>query len=119
MTKKTKIKLLILPLVAIIALVSFHLRAQQGCNQYTGTFTEDFSTLTYKDHAWCSVANWTPAPIMLSRLGANFEVTQPVGMGARIYVCDSGDFDGDGMPDLIGLDITNDPDNRFILIRNQ
>lgn len=118
MTKKTKIKLLILPLVVIIAFVALHLRAQQQCNEYTGTFTEDFSTLTYKDHEWCSVRNWTPAPITLNYLGANFEVTEPSGMGARIYVCDSGDFDGDGMPDLIGLDITTTPDNRLILIRN-
>jgi len=118
MTKKTKIKLWILPLVVIVAFVAMHLRAQQQCNEYTGTFTEDFSTLTYKDHAWCSVRNWTPAPITLDYLGANFEVTEPSGMGARIYVCDSGDFDGDGRPDLIGLDITTNPDNRLILIRN-
>jgi hypothetical protein len=118
MTKKTKIKLLILPLIVIIAFVAMFIRAQQQCNEYTGTYTEDFSTLTYKDHVWCSVRNWTPAPITLNYLGANFEVTEPSGMGARIYVCDSGDFDGDGMPDLIGLDITTDPNNRLILIRN-
>ncbi len=118
MTKKTKIKLLILPLVVIITFIATHLWTQQQCNEYTGTFTEDFSTLTYKDHEWCSVRNWTPAPIALNYLGANFEVTEPSGMGARIYVCDSGDFDGDGMPDLIGLDITTDPNNRLILIRN-
>jgi len=118
MTKKTKIKLLILPLVVIIVFVAMFLRAQQQCNEYTGTFTEDFSTLTYKDHEWCSVRNWTPDPITLNYLGANFEVEEPSGMGARIYVCDSGDFDGDGMPDLIGLDITTDPNNRLILIRN-
>jgi outer membrane protein assembly factor BamB len=118
MTKKTKIKLWILPLVVILAFIAIHLRAQQQCNEYTGNHTEDFSTLTYKDHAWCSVRNWTPAPITLNYLGANFEVTEPSGMGARIYVCDSGDFDGDGRPDLIGLDITTDPDNRLILIRN-
>jgi len=118
MTKKTKIKLLILPLAVIIIFAAMHLWAQQQCNEYTGTFTEDFSTLTYKDHAWSSVRNWTPAPITLNYLGANFEVTEPSGMGARIYVCDSGDFDGDGLPDLIGLDITTDPDNCLILVRN-
>jgi hypothetical protein len=118
MTKKTKIILLLLPFVVMISIIATHVWTQQQCTEYTGTFTEDFSTLTYKDHAWCSVRNWTPAPITLNYLGANFEVTEPAGMGARIYMCGSGDFDGDGLPDLIGLDITTDPDNRLILIRN-
>ncbi|UCE39772.1 MAG: VCBS repeat-containing protein [Candidatus Aminicenantes bacterium] len=118
MTKKIRFKLWILPLMAILAFIATYVWTQQQCTEYTGNFTEDFSTLTYKDHAWCSVRNWTPAPITLNYLGANFEVTEPSGMGARIYVCDSGDFDGDGRPDLIGLDITANPDNRLILIRN-
>jgi hypothetical protein len=116
MTKKTKTLLSLLPIAVITAFMAVHVWTQ--CTEYTGTFTEDFSTLTYKDHARCSVRNWTPAPITLNYLGANFEVTEPSGMGARIYVCDSGDFDGDGRPDLIGLDITTDPNNRLILIRN-
>jgi hypothetical protein len=37
-------------------------------------------------------------------------------MGAKIYVCDGGDFDGDGYPDLVGLDIANN--YRLILVRN-
>lgn len=118
MTKKTTIKLLILPIVAAVVLIASQFWAQQTCTEYTGTFTEDFSTVTYKDHQWCSVRNWTPAPITLNYLGANFEVTEPTGMGARIYVCDSGDFNGDGLPDLIGLDITTDPNNRLIMIWN-
>ena len=116
MTKKIKTIIWVIPAVVIMAFLVTHVWTQ--CTEYTGTFTEDFSTLTYKDHAWCSVRNWTPAPITLNYLGANFEVEEPSGMGARIYVCDSGDFDGDGRPDLIGLDITTDPDNRLILIRN-
>jgi hypothetical protein len=116
MTKKIKTILGLIPVAVIVGFLATFVWTQ--CTEYTGTFTEDFSTLTYKDHAWCSVRNWTPAPITLNYLGANFEVTEPSGMGARIYVCDSGDFDGDGRPDLIGLDITTDPDNRLILIRN-
>jgi outer membrane protein assembly factor BamB len=118
MNRITKIIVLILPLIAVIGLLVSNFWAQQQCIEYTGIFTENFRTLDYKDHRWCSVRNWTPEPITLNYLGANFEVTEPTGMGARIYVCDAGDFDGDGKPDLIGLDITNDPDNRLILIRN-
>ncbi len=124
MTKKTKTKLWILPLIAITVFIATEVWTQQPqtCNEYTGTYEEDFSTLTYKNHEWCSVRNWTPAPITLQYLGANFEVLTPSGMGARIYACDSGDFDGDGLPDLIGLDITGDQKdatpNRLMLIRN-
>lgn len=126
MNKKTIILLLILPLAVIMVFVLFRVWAQQSCTEYTGTFTENFGTDDYKDHRWSSVQGWIPAPITLNYLGANFEVTEPAGMGSRIYVVDSGDFDGDGMPDLIGLDLVVHPDpappspsdNRLILIRN-
>jgi hypothetical protein len=93
MTTKTKIMLSILPIAMIMAILATHVWTQ--CTEYTGAFTEDFSTLTYKDHAWCSVRNWTPAPITLNMLGANFDITEPAGMGARIYIVGEGDFDGD------------------------
>jgi outer membrane protein assembly factor BamB len=118
MNKKTGIVLLILPLVAAFAFVLSQGWAQQQCTEYPGSFTEDFGTEDYKDHGHCSVQGWVPAPITLSYLGANFDIVEPSGMGAKIFVCDSGDFDGDGRPDLIGLDITSNPDNRLILIRN-
>ncbi len=107
-----------MPLAVILAFALLHIGAQAQCTQYTGSFTEDFETENYKDHSHYSVQGWIPAPITLNYLGANFDIVEPAGMGAKIYVCDSGDFDGDGRPDLIGLDITNDPDNRLILIRN-
>jgi len=118
MNRTKKKALIILPVILLICVFAGRFHAQQQCNEYTGTFTEDFSTDDYKDLVWSSVRNWPPAPITLNYLGANFQVTEPTGMGARIYVCDAGDFDGDGLPDLIGLDITRDPNNRLILIRN-
>jgi outer membrane protein assembly factor BamB len=117
MNKKTKKTAIIFSLAVVLVLFAVRFWAQQ-CNEYTGTFIENFGTDDYKDHVWSSVRNWPPAPITLNYLGANFQVTEPSGMGARIYVCDAGDFDGDGLPDLIGLDISSDPNNRLILIRN-
>jgi outer membrane protein assembly factor BamB len=120
MNKKTRIALMVFPLLIVIALVVTHLWVQAQCGlEKPGSFTENFGTEDYKDTNWCSVQGWIPAPITLNNLGAIFDVTPlPSGMGAKIYVYDSGDFDGDGLPDLIGLDVTNDPDNRLILIRN-
>jgi hypothetical protein len=92
-----------------------------SCTESTNTFLENFDTTDYKNVSLCSVSNWPPGPITLNKLGANFDVVTPSGMGAYIYVCDAGDFDGDGKPDLIGYDITpvNDvPLNRLVLIRN-
>ncbi|TRZ92224.1 hypothetical protein D4R89_01540, partial [bacterium] len=61
-----------------------------------------------KDYDNSHVAGWPPAPIELPTLGSNFAVTQPGGMGGRIYVCDAGNFNGDpkGYPDLVGLELT-------------
>lgn len=108
-------------LIAIFLAVKFW--AQQQCTEYTEDFTENFDTTTYKDAQNSQIDMWPPGPIRLPRLGANFEVAQPTGMGARIYVCDAGDFDGDGYPDLIGLDISGQFQalpyrSRLILIRN-
>ncbi|MBU1186221.1 MAG: VCBS repeat-containing protein [Acidobacteria bacterium] len=93
-----------------------HFQAQETCTEFSGFFTENFNTTDYKDTINSSVSDWPNGPVSLNYLGANFQVTEPSGMGARIYVCDAGDFDGDGKPDLIGLDIGNN--NRLILIRN-
>ncbi|MDH5742300.1 MAG: PilC/PilY family type IV pilus protein [Candidatus Aminicenantes bacterium] len=118
MKKNRKKILIIFPIIIVVAVFAVKFWAQQQCNEYTGIFTEDFRDDDYKDLQWTSVRNWPPPPITLDWLGANFDVKAPLGMGARIYVIDAGDFDSDGKPDLIGLDITNDPDNRLILIRN-
>jgi outer membrane protein assembly factor BamB len=124
MKKDRKKIFLILPLILFIAVFVVKFWAQQ-CTEYTGIFTEDFRDDDYKDFQWTSVRGWPPRPITLDWLGANFDVTQPAGMGSRIYAVDAGDFDGDGMPDLIGLDLVVHPDpfpptsdNRLILIRN-
>jgi len=116
MKKNRKKLLIIFPIIIVVAVFVVKFWAQQQCNEYTGIFTEDFRDDDYKDLQWTSVRNWPPRPITLDWLGANFDVTQPVGMGAQIYVVGAGDFDGDGKPDLIGLDISNN--FRLILVRN-
>ncbi len=88
------------------------------CQEYKSSFIENFNTIRFKDAANSSVANWPPGPVHLNYLGANFEVTQPSGLGAFIYVCASGDFDGDNQPDLVGLDIAKDANYSLKLIRN-
>lgn len=98
--------------------------AAQECRQETGVFRELFTDDGRKDTAATSTANWPPSPIELPRLGANFAMTQPGGLGAHIYVCDAADFNNDGYPDLVGLDITRqvagqtNPYSRLVLIYN-
>lgn len=123
MSKKKKITVSIIPLIFIIAFFAIKFWAQAPCNEFLGIFTENFDTLEYKDGTYTSAADWPVGPIRLSQLGGHLVVAEPTGMDAMIYVCDAGDFDGDGKPDLIGLDITNrdtDPVNypRLILARN-
>jgi len=96
----------------------------QACTEYTRAFAENFDAVNFKDAANSAIARWPSGPISLPRLGSNFAVTQPGTMGARIYSCASGDFTGDGYPDLIGLDISGQfsplpQKSHLILIRNQ
>ncbi len=100
----------------VFAVVVAQFWAQESCTEYEGFVTENFDTVDYKDIINSSVANWPSGPITMNYLGANFQVAEPTGIGAHIYVCASGDFDGDGLPDMIGLDIGTD--YRLILIRN-
>ena len=120
MNKKKKIKMILLPLLIIISFFALKFWAQEECVEYLGgVFTENFNTEDYKDVDNSSVAYWPPGPISLNWLGGNLEITAPSAMGSQIYVCDAGDFDGDGYPDLIGLDITEDPVTgirRYVLI---
>jgi hypothetical protein len=120
MNKRKKIAVLFLPLFILICFFAVKFWAQEDCVEYLGgVFTENFSTEDYKDTDNTSVAYWPPGPISLNWLGGNLEITAPSGMGSEIYVCDAGDFDGDGFPDLIGLDITKDPvteERRYVLI---
>jgi len=105
MSKKKKIKKIVViffPLIIIISFFALKFWAQEECIEYLGgVFTENFNTEDYKDADNTSVAYWPPGPISLNWLGGNLQVTAPTGMGAKIYVCDAGDFDGDGYPDLI------------------
>ncbi len=100
-------------------------QAVQACTEYTRAFGENFGTTNYKDMAASSVANWPSGPITLPRLGSNFVVGAADRMGRRIYQCASGDFDNDGYPDLVGLDISGEfpvvagqPWSELRLIRN-
>ena len=100
-------------------------QAVQACTEYTRAFAENFDTIDYKDAGLSSVAHWPSGPITLPPLGSNFVVGSADKMGRRIYQCASGDFDGDGYPDLIGLDITGEfpvvpgtPYSELRLIRN-
>lgn len=118
MNKKKKITVILLPLLILISFFALKFWAQEDCVEYLGgIFTENFNTEDYKDIDNTSVAYWPSGPISLNWLGGNLEITSPSGMGSEIYVCDAGDFDGDGYPDLIGLDIGNN--DRLILIRNR
>ncbi|MDW7761846.1 MAG: PilC/PilY family type IV pilus protein [Acidobacteriota bacterium] len=121
---RTKKSILIMFAVATALVTAIVFWAQQQCEETSATFQENFSSTDYKDHTASAIGNWPSGPIRLSRLGANFAVAEQGGMGARIYVCDAGDFDGDGYPDLIGLDITHQADghatnqSQLKLIRN-
>jgi len=87
-----------------LMVLKFTGQEQQVCVEYTNSFSENFHTADFKDGKKCSVANWPSGPVQLNYLGGNFEVTSPAGMGARMYVVAAGDFDGNGYPDLVGLD---------------
>ncbi len=124
MNAKTIIRWASVTALAFLAIWAIRAWAQVSCNETPGTFTENFDTIAFKDITNSSVALWPAGPIQLNRLGANFAVMAPSGMGGRIYVCDAGDFTGDGRPDLIGLDISGQfqslpYESRLILIRNQ
>lgn len=97
----------------------------QACTEYTRAFHENFDDVDFKDASNSSVAQWPSGPIILPRLGSNFVVGAADTLGRRIYQCASGDFDGDGYPDLIGLDVSGEfpvvgsqPWSELRLIRN-
>ncbi|MBM3297984.1 MAG: VCBS repeat-containing protein, partial [Candidatus Aminicenantes bacterium] len=120
--KKPELRLLRLSggTLFLLLFLAFPFRAQvpPACDSITDSFAENFNTDEYKNRELSSVARWPTGPITLNRLGANFDILQPAGMGAQIYVCAPGDFDGDGRTDLIGFDIGGGA-NRLILVRNQ
>ncbi|MDI6845017.1 MAG: PilC/PilY family type IV pilus protein [Candidatus Saccharicenans sp.] len=109
MSKKTILILGITLIGAALIVLKFtgQVQPQTPCIEYTSSFTENFNTDEYKDKANSSVGKWPPGPVQLNYLGGNFEVTQPAGMGARMYVVAAGDFNGDGKPDLVGLDLND------------
>ncbi len=116
---------LIIPVMFLIVFFTIKFWAQEECVEIRENFQDSFDTTEWKDHENSSVY-WPGAgfagsgEITLNRLGANFAVAEPNGMGARIYVCDAGDFDGDGYPDIVGLQIFPEDANlnRLLLCRN-
>lgn len=117
MKNKKKWGIILLPLVIIISLLVLRFWAQE-CAEFTIDISENFDTTEYKDLVKCSIANWPTGPVHLNYKGANFQITEPTGMGAKIYVCTPGFFDGNKFPDMIGLDVTDPDDQKIILIRN-
>jgi hypothetical protein len=93
---------------ALIGRQAWTQTAVQACTEYTRPFSENFDGTVYKDVAATSVARWPSGPIVLPPLGSNFVVGAADRMGRRIYDCAAGDFDGDGYPDLVGLDISGE-----------
>jgi hypothetical protein len=120
---KTAKTIIIIALAALAGTVAFRVWAQT-CRTETRAFMENFRSTDFKDTVNTAIAQWPAGPIELPRLGANFAVTRPGGLGAHIYVCDAGDFTGDGYPDFVGLDITRqvagqtNPMSQLTFIRN-
>ena len=108
-----------MPLFILICFFAVRFWAQEDCVEYVGgIFTENFNTEDFKDMGHTSIAYWPPGPITLNWLGGQFEVTEALGMGGKIFICDQGDFDADGYPDVIGYDITDDLNRKLLLVRN-
>lgn len=117
MSKTKRFMWIYLPLIIIFSVFAMQFWAQEeACVETAVTIVEDFGTELYKNTELTSCAYWPPGPITLNWLGGNLTVTNPFGMGARIYVCEAGDFDADGLPDLIGLDIST---YSLVLCRNR
>lgn len=128
MKKKAKKIALVFPVLLLFVIFAVQFWAQEECDEIRENFEDTYSTVEWKDEDnssvfWVGGGAVDPQDngiIRLNKVGANFDIAEPNGMGARIYVCDAGDFDGDGLPDLIGLQIfTDDPyANRLLLVRN-
>jgi len=123
MSKRKRMRTFFLPLLIIISILSLEFWAQEDmCTEYTETIVEDFDTVLYKNAEMSSVAYWPPGPITLNWLGGNLDMKKPWGMGARIYVAAPGDFNNDGLPDLIGFlmgDMTDDYSGALVLVKNR
>jgi len=121
MKKTKKILIFVIPICLVLGLLSAWFWAQEDpeeCEEVRINFTDTFDSTDYKDPG--SSVRWDgDGVITLNYLGANFSVIEPSGMGAKIYVCDSGDFTGDGLPDLVGLDISDSGNRKLILVRNK
>ncbi len=116
--KKISVLWVVLCIAVGISLSRFWAQVVPECNESIMTFADSFDTTDWKDPA--SSASWEGrGEVTLSLLGANFQLLEPAGMGTQITVSDSGDFDGDGYPDLIALDVSAPSDRKLVLLRNR
>ena len=81
-------------------------QASAACTVNSATYTETFTSSTYKDSN-SSVSGWPMGGATLPFKAGGFPnaATTPR-LGERVYAVDSGDFTGDGLPDILALSDT-------------
>ncbi len=114
---KTGLKILFASAAVFAVLASGHVKAQEACNEQTGTFVENFDTADYKE-AGTSVAEWPSGPIRLNKSGGNFGLVRGAspGLGGKLLTAAAGPYTGDGYPDLVGF---NSDSDSIILVTNE
>jgi len=116
MSKKIKIIFLVIPTLIIIFTLAIKFWAQQECTEYNAIFTESFDTTEYKDFQNSSVAHWGDGYITLSYAGILQRFPGSANFPTWINVVAYGDFDFDGLEDMIGSsDIES---RRIVFIKN-
>jgi len=94
----------------------------QSCVQYTGSVSENFSTVNNIDVPDSSVKYWCTDPsspsskVTLNKLGGNFTVKNPIDTPSWLNTLAANDFDGDGWPDFIGT--SSSYSNCLVFVRN-
>jgi hypothetical protein len=94
----------------------------QSCVQYTGSFSENFSTVNNIDVPDSSVKYWCTDPTSpsskatLNKLGGNFTVQNPTNTPSWLNTLTANDFDGDGWPDFVGT--SSSYSNCLVFVKN-
>lgn len=101
MNKKTKISLIVIPLILLLVLAGEFL-AQQQCTEETVTFVENFDDLQFKDENNSSVLHWGEGYITLKRAGILQDFPIPLNFPTWISMVACADFDRDGLIDMVG-----------------